>query len=235
VRGGWVKLRRLTLLYNYSEGGYGNETWSRDFASNLEAQHAKQAMQDRECAVHYNPEREGETTLLWSEVKAILDRDPYVPRLVRLGRVGYRWLVGLAAAAVAGLSASLTLYGVAMSGSSACVCEAVTVLLMASPMVLIVSLIPLSRAGMPQSWKFVLKGWKGVAMAVVLVGVAVSLAHFGPAFRALPRNAEVPDKVFAGVAGALAVPVYLLAAIFAVEGLQRLRPVEERVGIPTAV
>jgi hypothetical protein len=233
---------RLTLSYDAFESGHGIELWGHNFLSKDEAEHARRALIGRECMVHCNPERDGDTTLLWSEVKGLLADDPYVPYLVRLGRVGYRWLVGLAVVAVAGLSASVTLYGVAMWGSSSCVCEAMMGLFLASPFVLIGALVPMMRMmvvapqeGMLRRLGFLFGGWQRAALGVALVGMVVSLAHFGPMFRALGMDADIPDKVFAGAVGVVAIPVYVFATIVVVEGLRRLRPVEDGVGVPTAV
>jgi hypothetical protein len=113
--------------YSYDEGGYGIELWEHDFATIAEAEHAKRVLNNRPCIVHYSPECVGVTTLLWSEVKAELEREPYVPKpvqLVRSGRVGYRWGTGAAVLACSGLAASAAVYGMAMGDSPWCVCEA---------------------------------------------------------------------------------------------------------------
>ena len=175
-------------------------------------------------------------------MKALLAEDLYVPYLVRLGRVGYQWLVGFAVVVVAGLSASVTLYGVAMWGSSSCVCEAMMGLFLASPFVSIAALLLMARMmvvapqeGTLQRLGFLFGGWQRLALGVALVGMVVSVAHFGPMFRALGMDADVPDKVFAGAVGVVAIPVYVFAAIVLVEALRRLRPLGDGVGIPTAV
>jgi hypothetical protein len=246
IRGGTVTLAdsrwRLTLSYDAFESGHGIELWWHNFLSKDEAEHARRALIGRECLVHCNPDRDNDMTLLWSEVKALLAEDPYVPQLIRLGRVGYRWLVGLAVVAVAGLSASVTLYGVAMWGSSSCVCDAMMGLLIAAPFVSIGALVPMARMmvvapreGMLRRLGFLFSGWERAALAVALVGMVMSLAHFGPIFRALGMDADIPDKVFAGAVGVMAIPAYVFAAIVAVEGLRRLRPFGDGVGVPTAV
>jgi hypothetical protein len=246
VRGGSVTMAdgrwRLTLSYDAFENGHGIELWSHDFRSKDEAEYTRRALIDRDCVVHCNSEFADDTTLLWSEVTALLADDPYVPQLIRLGRVGYRWLVGLAVVAVAGLSASVTLFGVAMWGSSSCVCEAMLALFFAAPVVLILSTVPMTRmmvvAPREGVWRrlgFVVNRWQRWAIGVALVGAVVSVAHFGPMFRALGMDADIPDRVFAGAVGVIAIPVFLYAAIVAVEGLRRLRPVEETVGVPTGV
>jgi hypothetical protein len=246
IRGGTVTMAdgrwRLTLSYDAFDSGQGIDLWWHNFASKDQAEHARRALIGRGCAVHYNPERDGDTTLLWSEVKALLAEVPYVPHLVRLGRVGHRWLLGLAVLAIAGFSASATLFGIAMWGSSTCVCDAMVCLVIAAPVVLLASMAPMSRMlvvapeeGMLRRVGFVLNGWQRWAIAVAAIGTMVSLAHYGPMFRALGMDAEIPDKVFAGAVGVLAIPAYLVATILAVEGLRRLRPVEETVRVPTAV
>jgi hypothetical protein len=233
---------RLTLTYDSIEGGHGIELWWQNFRSKDEAEHARRALAGRSCLVHRNPERVEDTTLLWSEVKELLAADPYVPQLIRLGRVGYRLLAGLAVAAVAGLLASVTLFGAAMWGSSICVCGMMMGLFFAAPVGLILSMMPAlrmmvmaPREGMLRRLGFLLGGWQRWAIGIAVVGTVVSVAHFGPIFRALPMDAEIPDKVFAGAVGVLAIPAYLLAAIFATEGLWRLRPVDETVGVAAVV
>ena len=233
---------RLTLSYDAFESGQGIELWWHNFLTKDEAEYARRALTGRDCLVHFNPERDGDTTLLWSEVKALLAEDPYVPHLVRVGRAGYRWLAGLAAISVAALVASVTLFVVAMWGSSSCVCEAMVGLIIAAPVLSGLALVPLARMmvvapreGILRRIGFVLNTWQLVAIAVAVVGMVASLAYFGPMFRALPMDADIPDKVFAGTVGVWAIPVCLFAALVSVEGLRRLRPVEETVGVPTAV
>ncbi len=149
VRGGSVRLLsprwRLELTYDAFESGHGIELWHHDFLTRLEAEHAEEALTGRACIVHYNPERGDDTTLVWTEVKELLADDPYVPRLVRLGRNGYRWMTVLAVAANAGLLSSVILYAIAMSGSKICVCDEMMYLLTAAPFVMLASLIPMSR------------------------------------------------------------------------------------------
>jgi hypothetical protein len=246
VLGGTVAIAdgrwELTLTYDSFEGNHGIELYRHNFLSKDEAEHAQRTLINQNCLVHSNPERPGDTTLLWTEVKTLLAEDPYVPSLVRLGQAGYRWLIGLAVLAVAGLSASATLFGIAMWGTSTCVCETMMVLLLAAPLVTIASMVPLNRMmvvapreGTLRRLGFVLNGWQRAAMLVALTGMVASLAHFGPAFRALPMDADIPDKVFAGAAGVLAIPAYLLATILAVEGLRRLRPLDDTGGVTSAV
>jgi hypothetical protein len=134
------------------------------------------------------------------------------------------------------------LFGIAMWGSSSCVCEAMMGLFLASPFVLVGALVPMTRMmvvapqeGMLRRLGFLFRGWQRVALGVALVGMLVSVAHFGPMFRALAMDAEIPDKVFAGAVGVVAIPAYVFAAIVAVEGLRRLRPFGDGVGFPTAV
>ncbi len=248
VRDGSTKLilgrRRLTLTYSYDEGGYGIELWEHDFATIGEAEHAKRVLNNRPCIVHYNPERVGVTTLLWSEVKAELEREPYVPKpvqLVRWGRVGYRWGIGAAVLAWCGLAASAAVYGMAMGGSPWCVCEAMLVLLAMSPVVLIASMVSVSRVLMlaprpdfPRRVWWAMNGWERGAMGVTLVGMVMSLVYFGPMMRALPMDAEIPDRVMAGALGVLAVPLYLFSAMMTLTAVRRLRPVEEAVGVTTS-
>jgi hypothetical protein len=84
VRSGWVKKAemgwRLTLNYDAFESGHGIELWQHDFASKGEAEHATRVLTGKACRVHYNPESEGEITLLWSEVQTLLAAEPYVPQ-----------------------------------------------------------------------------------------------------------------------------------------------------------
>jgi hypothetical protein len=232
---------RLTLTYSYDEGGYGIELWEHDFATIAEAEHAKRVLNNRPCIVHYNPECVGVTTLLWSEVKAELEREPYVPKpvqLVRWGRAGYRWGTGAAVLACSGLAASVAVYGMAMGGCAWCVCEAMLVLLAMSPVVLIASIVSVSRVLMlaprpdflRRVW-WAMNGWERGAMGVTLVGMVMSLVYFGPMMRALPMDAEIPDRVMAGALGVLAEPLYLFSAMMTLTAVRRLRPVEEAVGI----
>jgi hypothetical protein len=151
------------------------------------------------------------TTLLWSEVKAELEREPYVPKpvqLVRWGRVGYRWGMGAAVLVWCGLAASAAVYGMAMRGSPWCVCEAMLVLLAMSPVVLIASMVSVSRVLMlaprpdfPRRVWWAMNGWERGAMGVTSVGMGLSQVYFGPMMRALPMDAEVPNRVMAGALG----------------------------------
>lgn len=50
-------------------------------------------------------------------------------------------------------------------------------------------------------------------MGVTLVGMVMSLVYFGPMMRALPMDAEIPDRVMAGALGVLTVPLYLFSAM----------------------
>lgn len=242
VRGGSVRLAdgrwRLELTYDAFESGQGIELWHHGFPTKLEAEHAKDALSGRACLVHYNPEREQDTTLLWSEVKSQLAEDPFVPQLVRLSRNGYRWLAGLAGVAGAGLLASVTLYAIAMAGSDVCVCDAMICLLIAGPVVMIASLAPMMRmlvVAPGRRLTFVLRGWGLWAMGIALLGMAVNLAHYGPMFRALSMDANVPDRVFAGSVGVLAIPMYLFASIVALRGLRCLRPVPVEAAVAATV
>jgi hypothetical protein len=199
-------------------------------------------MVGRECVVHYNPARVEETTLLWREVQPVVEREPYVPELVRLGRVGYRWTIGLAVLAWSGFVASGAVYGLAMKGSVECVCDAILILMAATVVVLSGALVLLSRilvvAPGSGGWSrlgFVLNGWQRWAMGISLAGMVASLVHFVPQMRAFHHSAELPDKVMAGTLGAMLVPAYLFAGMVTVEALKRLRPVVGTVDVTVAV
>jgi hypothetical protein len=72
-------------------------------------------------------------------------------------------------------------------------------------------------------------------MGIALLGMAVNLAHYGPMFRALSMDANVPDRVFAGSVGVLAIPMYLFASIVALRGLRCLRPVPVEAAVAATV
>jgi len=235
----------LRLTYSSVERGYGIDLWEHDFATLGEAEHARRLLNGGACVVHYDPERVDVTTLLWSEVKAELEREPYVPKavqLVRWSQVGYRWGIGAAVLAWSGLAASVTVYGMAMAGSSWCLCDAMLFLLTWSPVVLGASLASVSRVLLTAPRQDLLRRlwwamnrWERLAMGVVLTGMLASLVYFGPMMRALPMDADIPDRVLAGALGVLAVPVYLFSAMMTLTAVRRLRPVEQAAGVPAAV
>ena len=236
--GGW----RVTLTFSSSEPTYGNELWWHDFPSKAQAEHARQAIVGRECIVHYNPERMEETTLLWSEVQPVVEQDPYVPQLVRLGQVGYRWTIGLAVLAWSGVFASSAAYGLAMKGSVECVCDVILILMAATVVVLSGALVLLSRmlvvapgSGVWSRLGFVLNGWQRWGIGVSLAGMVASLVYFGPQTRAFHHSTEMSDKVMAGTLGAILVPAYLFAALVTTEALKRLRPIEETAVVPVEI
>jgi hypothetical protein len=109
----------------------------------------------------------------------------------------------------------------------------------AAPFFLLLSLVPMGRmmivalrSNMLQRLLSVLPGWRRYAMGLTLLAAIACLAHYGPIFRALPTDADVPDKVFAGTFGAMIIPMYLFSVLIAIEALNRLRPAEDRVRIP---
>jgi hypothetical protein len=225
---------RLTVTYKSAVRGYIIDSWKHDFASQSEAQHAKQALTGWECPVRYNPACEEQTTLMWADVQARLAGVPYVPEIKPLTRAGYRFVIGLAVAGLGGLAACLTVYGVAMANPSACLCLAEICLLIASLVLFIAGIgmwgklaEAIAPAWFPiRMWR-VMDAWEGWALGVALVAMVVSVKHFTPMWRAIPINGDVPDKVMAGVWLAMVTPVYLMCGLAALKMLRRRKPVTE--------
>jgi hypothetical protein len=228
---------RLVVTYKSTAHGYMIDSWTRNFTSKRQAEHAKQALTGWECPVRYNPACEEQTTLMWADVRARLASVPYVPEIKPLTRAAYRWVIGLAAAGLGGLAACLTVYGMAMVNTSICLCDAEVCLLIASVAIFIVGMgmwAKLAEAVQGvwfpiRIWR-VMQRWERCALGLVVVAVVVSVKHFTPMWRAIPINGDIPDKVMAGVWLAMVVPVYLMCGLAALKMLRVRKPVAEAVG-----
>jgi hypothetical protein len=190
----------------------------------------------------YNPDREHQTTLLWSEVESVLDSEPFVPQLEPLSRKGYRWTVGLAVMSATGFAASVGLYAMALEGVAWCLCMAMLFVGMGSMVTSLGSFLVWNRmmiaepsGGLRRCLASALNRWERWALGAALVGTVASIAHFWPMLRAFPKGDNLPpDNLLAGAVFVVVIPVYLFAGIVALEGSRRLRPVEAAGGVVAA-
>ena len=246
VRGGSVALVpyagfRLTLTYEAFASGHGIDLWRKTFRSRQEADHARDVLAGKSCSVHVNPEHDRQMTLLWSEVRGLLAQSPFVAVPVRLSRTAYRWLTGLAALAWVGLALSAGSLALVSAGSPWCVCGALVGLFLAGAVILFPSAGILARlsaepgqAGAAGMTKLFARRQMAVMVCSVLIA-GVSLAHYLPMLRALPPDAQIPDRVLAGSLGVLSVPVYWFALMVAMRALERWKPAAMDRNIPAAM
>jgi hypothetical protein len=225
---------RLTVTYKSAVRGYVIDSWKHDFTRRAEAEHAKAALTGWECPVRYNPACEDQTTLMWADVRARLASVPYVPEIKPLTRAAYRWVIVLAVAGLGGLAACLTVSGMAMAGTSVCLCDAAIVLMIASIVMVPVAFGMWGKLAevVPDGWFprrmwKVMDVWERWALGLAALGMVVSEAHFGPMMRAIPMNADISDKVMAGALLAVVMPVYLMCGLAALKMLRRPKPVAE--------
>jgi hypothetical protein len=238
VSSGWVLpyASQLTVTYKMALPAYHIDTWKHDFSSKGEAEHAKNLLTGWECPVRYNPACEDQTTLMWADVQARLASVPYVPVVKPLTQAGYRWMMAWVVLGLGGLATCLTVYGIVMAGSSACLC-AVFIGLMGGFIVVgpaaatIWSRLagPVPVGGFLRRMWTVMDVWERWAIGLSLLWAIANLIYW-PMMRGVSRGGDLSDRAAVGM---LLVPVmsaYLLCGLGAVKALRQRKLVAEAVG-----